>query len=73
MGRWPGIPRPGGDSGGLAEHIVAAIRDFAKLGNRLSQITFLHGVSDGGSVEGAVEQLILGAHNAAYRMQIRFR
>ena len=37
------------------------------------QVAFLHGVPHGGAVQGAVEQLILGAHTSAYRMQIRFR
>jgi hypothetical protein len=45
MDKWRGPQAiPGSDSGGLGDHVIAANREFAELGNRLSQVTFLHGV-----------------------------
>ena len=32
MGRWPGVPGPGGDASSLGEYVVAAVSDFAELG-----------------------------------------
>jgi hypothetical protein len=60
MDKWRGPQAiPGSDSGGLGEHVIAAIRDFAELGNRLSQVTFLHGVPHRSPMQNAGEQLIL--------------
>jgi hypothetical protein len=60
MDKWRGPQAiPGSDSGGFGEHVIAAIRDFAELGNRLSQVTFLHGVPHRSPMQNAGAQLIL--------------
>ena len=68
-----GIPRPGSDASGLGKDVVAAIGDLAQLLNGFVEVAALGGVPHGGSVESGAEQLILGGHAQAYRMQIRLR
>jgi hypothetical protein len=46
--------------------------DLTQLGDGFGEITPFGGVQHGGAVQVAVEQLILGAHTSAYRMQFLF-
>jgi hypothetical protein len=68
-----GVPRPGSDACSLGKYVVTAIGDLAQLLDGFIQVAAFGGVPHGGAVEGAVEQLIFGTHNPAYRTQIRFR
>jgi hypothetical protein len=72
MGRRRRVPPAGGDTGGLCEHLDMAIGYLAKLCDGLGQVTPFGGVPHRGAVQSAVEQLILGAHTSAYRMQFLF-
>jgi hypothetical protein len=67
----PRVPRTRRDAGRLSEHLIMAIGDLTQLGDGFIEAAPPGGVPHGGAVEGAVEQLILGAHTPAYRMYVR--
>jgi hypothetical protein len=67
-----GLPRPGSDARGLGKDVVATIGDLTQLLHGLIQVAPVRGLPHGGAVQRAVEQLVLGGHALAYRMQVRF-
>jgi hypothetical protein len=53
-----GVPGSGCDAGSFGQDLITAIRDVAEFGNRCGQVTLLGGVSDGGAMQCAVQELI---------------
>ena len=67
-----GVPISCSDACGLGQDVVAAIGDLAQLLDGFIEAAAFGGLPHGGAVEGAVEQLILGAHTSGYRTQFLF-
>ena len=59
------------DASGLGQDVVAAIGDLAQLLDGFIKAAAFGGAPHRGAMEGAVEQLILGAHTSAYRTTFR--